>query len=266
LLFYFAFFVRLAYLHPHIHAVFIVKPTHKVMKHSNTQAVAYRHNQESTWCVEDQPATKLASYGARSLTNTELLATLLNGMKDASEVARHLYANADNNLNILATYSIEQLVNLQGISKKKAVVIHAAIELGRRTVEYVNRPEKIKSSQNVAEIMRPFIGHLQHEEFWLICLNRANTVLGRYKISQGGLSGTVIDTRIILKKSLDCLASSIIVSHNHPSGNTQPSDADIKITEKLKKACDTLEINLLDHVIVTAETHFSLADEGLIQP
>ena len=264
MLFYFAFFIPLPYLHPHIHAVFIVKPTHKVMKHSNTQAVAYRHNQESTWCVEDQPAIKLANNGARSLTNTELLATLLNGMKNASEVARHLYANADNSLNTLATYSIEQLVNIQGISEKKAVAIHAAIELGRRTVEYDKPLGKIKNSQNVAEMMRPLIGHLQHEEFWLICLNRANTVLGRYKISQGGLSGTVIDTRIILKKSLDCLASSIIVSHNHPSGNSVPSDADVKITEKLKQACDTLEIKLLDHVIVTAETHYSLADEGLL--
>ena len=122
----------------------------------------------------------------------------------------------------------------------------------------------VKSSETVYKLFYPLMGDLEHEEFWLLMLNRANRILGRFKVSQGGLSGTVIDTRIIMKKALDNLASSIIVCHNHPSGNKQPSDADLKITGKLKKAAEMLEIKLLDHVIIADKSYFSFADEGLI--
>ena len=130
----------------------------------------------------------------------------------------------------------------------------------------IHQPEKIpiKSSETVFRLFFPLLGELDHEEFWLLMLNRANRVLGRYKVSQGGLSGTVIDTRIILKKALDVLASSMVVCHNHPSGNNQPSDADVRITEKLKKAAGMLEIKLLDHVIIAGKSYFSFADEGLV--
>jgi DNA repair protein RadC len=141
----------------------------------------------------------------------------------------------------------------------------AAMELGRRR-SGTHHMEKvtIKSSESVFSLFHPLLGDLEHEEFWLLMLNRANRVIGRFKVSQGGLSGTVIDTRIILKKALDNLASSIIVCHNHPSGNNQPSDADVKITEKLKKAAGILEIKLLDHIIIADKSYFSFADEGLI--
>jgi len=141
----------------------------------------------------------------------------------------------------------------------------AAMELGRRRSGTPHLEKiSIKSSESVFNLFHPLLGDLEHEEFWLLMLNRANRVIGRFKVSQGGLSGTVIDTRIILKKALDNLASSIIVCHNHPSGNNQPSDADVKITEKLKKAAGILEIKLLDHVIIADKAYFSFADEGLI--
>jgi DNA repair protein RadC len=233
-------------------------------KQIDSKQINYKHHIDKTWCVEDQPANKLVNMGANSLTDTELVAILLNGTPNASEVARTLYHKAENNLSTLSHFSVEQLVNVEGIGSKKAAVINAAFELGRRNVNNSKPHDQIKSSQSVNDLMAPLIADIQHEEFWLLCLNRTNKVIGRYKISQGGLSGTVIDTRIILKKSIDVLASSIIVCHNHPSGNKQPSEADIKITDKLKKAAETLEIKLLDHVIVTTEGHFSFADEGLL--
>ena len=147
----------------------------------------------------------------------------------------------------------------------KAITLLAALEIGRRR-SGMHQVEKVpvKSSDTVFNLFHPLLGDLDHEEFWLLMLNRANRVLGKYKVSQGGLSGTVIDTRIILKKALNNLASSIIVCHNHPSGNIQPSDADVKITGKLKKAAEMLEIKLLDHVIIADKSYFSFADEGLI--
>jgi DNA repair protein RadC len=172
---------------------------------------------------------------------------------------------AGNSLHQLGRQGIEELVRIKGVGTAKAITLIAAMELGRRRAS-LHSAEKIpvKSSETVYQLFHPIIGDLEHEEFWLLMLNRANRVLGRYKVSQGGLSGTVIDTRIILKKALDNLASSIIVCHNHPSGNNQPSEADLKITEKLKKAAEMLEIKLLDHVIIADKSYFSFADEGLI--
>lgn len=234
------------------------------MKHTENEALQYDHNREYTWCVQDQPSVKLANMGAKALTDTELIASLLSGTPNATEIARTLYAKANNDLDTLSHFSIEQLVTVEGITAKRAAIIRAAFELGHRNATKVKELVAVKSSETVKQIMSPLLADLQHEEFWLICLNRANKILGKYKISQGGLSGTIIDTRIILKKSLDCLASSIIVVHNHPSGNVQPSDADIKITDKLNKAAKSLEISLLDHVIISFEGHFSFADEGLL--
>lgn len=234
------------------------------MKQIKNEQFNYVHNQQSTWCVQDQPSTKLYEKGVTSLTDTDLIAVLLGGVPNAAILARTLYAEAGNNLFTLATFSLSNLTNFKGLTERKASALVAAFELGRRTQNESNDKLPIKNSETVYNLLKPTIADLQHEEFWLITLNRAHRVIGRYKISQGGLSGTVIDTRIILKKSLDDLACSIIVSHNHPSGNTQPSEADIKITKKLKDAAEILEIKLLDHVIVTKDSYFSLADEGLI--
>ncbi len=228
----------------------------------------YNSHTIKTWAVEDRPREKGLANGIQNLTDTELLAILLNsGTKNMSavELARILLKRAGNNLHGLGRLTVGDLVKINGVGPVKAISVLAAMELGRRR-ESMHEPEKtqVKSSETVYDLFQPILGDLEHEEFWLLLLNRANRVLGRFKVSQGGLSGTVIDTRIIMKKAIDNLASSIIVCHNHPSGNKQPSDADVKITEKLKKATGMLEIKLLDHVIIADKSYFSFADEGLI--
>lgn len=229
---------------------------------------AYKSHALKTWAVEERPREKVMANGVRFLSDAELIATLLgSGIKNmtAVELGRTILKGAGNNLHELGRQTVGDLVKIRGVGPAKAISVLAAMELGRRRAG-LHQPEKIpvKSSETVYNLFHPLLGDLEHEEFWLLMLNRANRVLGRFKVSQGGLSGTVIDTRIILKKALDNLASSIIICHNHPSGNNQPSDADVKITEKLKKAAEMLEIKLLDHVIIAEKSYFSFADEGLI--
>jgi len=228
----------------------------------------YNSQALTSWAVEDRPREKVMANGIQYLSNAELIAILLgSGTRHmtAVELARQILKEAGNSLQELGRKGIGELVRIKGVGPAKATSILAALELGRRRAG-MQYSEKIpvKSSETVYRLFHPLMGDLEHEEFWLLMLNRANRILGRFKVSQGGLSGTVIDTRIILKKALDNLASSIIVCHNHPSGNKQPSDADLKITEKLKKAAEMLEIKLLDHVIIADKSYFSFADEGLI--
>jgi DNA repair protein RadC len=228
----------------------------------------YKSQALTTWAVEERPREKVLANGVQYLSNAELLAILLgSGTRHmtAVELARQIMNESGNSLQELGRSGIGELVRIKGVGPAKAICILAALELGRRRAG-VQHSDKVavKSSETVYKIFHPLMGDLEHEEFWLLMLNRANRVLGKYKVSQGGLSGTVIDTRIILKKALDNLASSIIVCHNHPSGNQQPSDADLKITNKLKKAAEMLEIKLLDHVIIADKSYFSFADEGLI--
>jgi DNA repair protein RadC len=228
----------------------------------------YQSHTLKSWAVEERPREKGLANGIQYLTDAELLAILVgSGTRNitAVELARAILGKAGNNLHELGRQSVGDLVKIKGVGPAKAIIVLAAMELGRRRTG-MHQVEKvsIKSSETVFKLFHPLLGDLDHEEFWLLMLNRSNKVLGRFKVSQGGLSGTVIDTRIILKKALDNLASSIIVCHNHPSGNNQPSDADVKITEKLKKASEMLEIKLLDHVIIADKSYFSFADEGLI--
>jgi len=228
----------------------------------------YQSRALKTWAVEERPREKVMANGIQYLSDAELLAILVgSGTRNmtAVELARKILGKAGNNLHELGRLSVGDLLKIKGVGPAKAISVMAAMELGRRRAG-IHQTEKIpvKSSETVFSIFHPLLGDLDHEEFWLLMLNRANKVLGRFKVSQGGLSGTVIDTRIILKKALDNLASSIIVCHNHPSGNNQPSDADVKITEKLKKAAEMLEIKMLDHVIIADKSYFSFADEGLI--
>ena len=228
----------------------------------------YNTHALTQWAVEERPREKGLANGVQQLSDTELIAILLrSGTRNmtAVELARQLLSQVDHNLQELGKLAVHDLLKQKGIGPAKAISLLAALELGRRRggIQQIDKTP-VKSSRTVFHLFHPLLGDLEHEEFWLLMLNRANRVLGRFKVSQGGLSGTVIDTRIILKKALDNLASSIIVCHNHPSGNTQPSDADIKITEKLKKAAEMLEIKLLDHVIIADTSYFSFADEGLV--
>ena len=221
-----------------------------------------------SWAVRERPREKVLANGIQNLSDAELLAILMGSgtrNKTAVDLARQILGEVEYNLHDLGRQSISDLQKIKGIGPAKAIAVQAAMELGRRRTG-TQQMEKvsIKSSESVFSLFHALMGDLEHEEFWLLMLNRANRVIGRFKVSQGGLSGTVIDTRIILKKALDNLASSIIVCHNHPSGNKQPSDADVKITEKLKKAAEILEIKLLDHIIIADKSYFSFADEGLI--
>lgn len=218
--------------------------------------------------MEDRPREKILKQGIQNLSNSELMAVLIgSGTKEmnAVELSRIVLASADNNLDELGKQSIDSLVNIKGIGIAKAITLLAALELGSRRGRSYN-PEKvaIKSSLTAYDLLHPILGELEHEEFWVVILNRAHKVLGTKKISQGGLTGTVIDTRMILKHALDKRATSIIVSHNHPSGNRNPSEADVSITKKLNKAAALMDITLLDHLIIADHTYFSFADEGLL--
>ncbi len=220
------------------------------------------------WAVEDRPREKLIQKGTASLSDAELLAILINsGTKDKSavDVGRELLGLVNNNLNSLGKLTIADLKKIRGIGIARAVTIVAALELGRRRkqseVEYV---PQIRSSKDVSDIFQPLLSDLMHEEFWILFLNRSNKVITRMKLSQGGLSGTVTDVRMIMKKAVECLASGIIVCHNHPSGNLNPSEADSKITQKIKEAGNLMDIQLLDHLIISDKDYYSFADNGIL--
>lgn len=220
------------------------------------------------WAVEDRPRERLIRQGASSLSDAELLAILISsGTRDRSAVdlGRELLNSVNNNLNRLGRLAITDIKKIHGIGTARAVTIAAALELGRRR-KLAEPPDykQIKCSGDVAEIFQPLLSDLQHEEFWILFLNRSNKVIERMRLSQGGISGTVTDVRIVMKKAIEYLASGIIVCHNHPSGNLNPSESDTKITQKIKEAGKLMDIQLLDHLIISEKDYYSFADNGLI--
>jgi DNA repair protein RadC len=220
------------------------------------------------WAVEDRPREKLLSKGIHSLSDSELIALLIgSGTRNvtAVELARQILSMAGNSLDKLGKYAVSDLKKLKGIGQARAITIIAALELGRRR-KLSNTPEtnKISSSSDVFNLMYPLLSDLSYEEFWILILNRSNRVVEKRKISQGGIAGTVTDVRIILKMAIENLATSVILCHNHPSGNFQPSDADIAITHRLKDSATIMDISLLDHLIIAGKAYFSFADENLI--
>ncbi|MBN2611526.1 MAG: DNA repair protein RadC [Bacteroidales bacterium] len=220
------------------------------------------------WAVEDRPREKLMGKGIQALSDTELLAIILrNGTVELSavELARQLLQHSGNNLNNLGKLTVKELTMFKGIGEAKAITIVAALELGkRRKLAGITDKPSIKSSRDVYDIFHPLLADLPYEEFWILLLNRSNRVVKKVKISQGGVAGTVIDNRLILKTAIENLASSVILCHNHPSGNLNPSEADADITGKLKVAAEYMDIKLLDHIIVADHAYFSFADEGRI--
>ncbi|WP_167610328.1 RadC family protein [Maribellus sediminis] len=220
------------------------------------------------WAAEDRPREKLLSRGARALTDAELIAILIgsgNLEETAVELSKRILSASDNNLNELGRKNIDFLKAFNGIGEAKAVTIAAALELGKRRKEAeVFNKNKITGSKDAADFFFPILGDLNHEEFWVMLLNRGNKIIDTFMISQGGISGTVIDVRLILKVALEKLASSIILCHNHPSGTMQASDADLKITSKIKNAAEIMDITVLDHVIIGQNTYLSFADEGML--
>lgn len=220
------------------------------------------------WALEDRPREKLLYKGIAALSDAELIAILLgsgNNEQSAVDLARDVLKLADNKLMKLGKLGIGDLQQLKGVGEVKAINIMAAMELGRRRkASDITDDQKIRSSNDVYALFHPLLSDLSYEEFWLIYLNRSNKVISRLKISQGGISGTITDVRLIMKKALEVLASSIIICHNHPSGNREPSDADKRITQKIKEAASYFDISLLDHLIVTDNGFYSFADSGIL--
>jgi DNA repair protein RadC len=228
----------------------------------------YKRLSIRNWAVEDRPREKMLVKGIQSISDSELIALLIgSGTKQNSavELARHILGMAGNNLDKLGKFTVHDLKKLKGIGQAKAIAIVAALELGRRR-KTAEAPEtvKITSSNDVYTLIYPLLCDLPHEEFWVLILNRSNKVIDKQKISQGGITGTVTDIRMILKLAIDNLATSIILCHNHPSGNLQPSEADISITRRLKESSSLMDIALLDHIIIAGKNYYSFTDNNLI--
>ncbi len=221
-----------------------------------------------SWNEDDRPREKLLLKGKSALSDAELIAILIgsgNREESAVDLSRRVLSSVENNLNELGRLSISELVKFKGIGEAKSISIIAALELGkrRRSEEALIR-NKITSSVSVFELLQPTIGDLPHEEFWAVYLNNSNKVLHSQQLSKGGITGTVVDVRLTMKTAIELGAVGIILAHNHPSGALKPSQADIKLTKKFKLAGDSLDIKVLDHLIITENAYFSFADEQLL--
>jgi DNA repair protein RadC len=220
------------------------------------------------WEDEDKPREKMLLKGKQSLSNAELVAIILgsgNTDESAVELSQRILQSVDNNLIGLSQLSISELSQFKGIGEAKAVSVVAAMELGRRRRESeVLERKVISSSKDAFEIFQPNLADCPYEEFWVLLLKRSNQIIGKYAVSQGGVSGTVADPKRIFNLALQHLASGIILCHNHPSGSVKPSEQDIAITKKIKSGTLLLDINLLDHIIIGEEKYYSFADEGII--
>ena len=221
-----------------------------------------------SWALDDRPREKLIAKGKGALSDSELVAILIgSGNKDESAVdlSKKILQSVGGNLNQLAKLSLEKLMQFKGIGKAKAIAIITALELGkRRQFEEVLVMPKIASSKEVNAIMNPIIADLPHEEFWVLFLNNSNKVLAKSQMSKGGITATLVDIRLLFKQALEMAAVGIVVCHNHPSGKLEPSQADKQLTQKIKAAAHTLDIKLLDHLIITEKAYFSFADEGIL--
>jgi DNA repair protein RadC len=220
------------------------------------------------WSDDDKPREKLVQKGRSVLSDAELIAILIgsgSSSESAVELSKRILASVDNNLNELGRLSINQLKAFKGIGEAKAVSIAAALEVGRRRRGQDSlKIEKIGSSQDVYHLLQPLLGDLEHEEFWILFLNNSNKVMHKAQLSKGGITGTLVDVRLIMKQTLDLGAVAIILAHNHPSGTLKPSNADKQITQKIKLACETLDIKVLDHLIITQKSYYSFADDKIL--
>lgn len=221
-----------------------------------------------SWAEDDRPREKLLFKGRSALSDAELIAILLgSGSRDLSAVdlAKQVLASSDNQLSKLARLQVDDLKKFRGIGEAKAVSIVAALELGRRRREEEGvQTERVVSSKDAYEMMSGVLSDLDHEEFWVILLSRSHRYKGKVCISRGGIAGTVVDQRLIFKPAIEKLASSIILCHNHPSGNLKPSTQDINLTKKVVKSGYVLDIHVQDHIIFTDDGFYSFADEGIL--
>ncbi len=219
------------------------------------------------WAEDDRPREKLLLKGKAALSDAELIAILIGSgstSETAVDLSKRILQSLNNQLSELGKLSVKDLTKFKGIGEAKAISIIAALELGRRRKD--SEPDKrvkITSSQSAFDVIYPHLGDLNYEEFWVIFLNRANEVIGKESVSRGGVSGTVVDPKVVFKSAVQFPASAIILAHNHPSGNLKPSQADHQITKKLKDAGNSLDIPVLDHLIIGERDYFSFVDEGV---
>lgn len=220
------------------------------------------------WALEDRPREKMMEKGAAALSDAELLAILIgsgNTEESAVELMRRLLLSCDNNLNSLAKWEVCDFSKFKGMGPAKSVTLMAALELGkRRNLQHTKERLRISSSKDIYGIFQPIMCDLEREEFWVLLLNQAAKVIDKIRISIGGIDGTYTDVRTILREALLQRATQIAVVHNHPSGNIHPSQQDRTLTEHIRKAASTMNIHLIDHVIVCEDNFYSFADEGLL--
>ena len=217
---------------------------------------------------DDRPREKFLLKGKSALSDSELLAIILgsgNTQESAVDLSRRILKSVDNNWQKLSLLSIKDLMKFKGIGEAKAISVAAALEIGRRKASQ-EIPEKIsiKSSAEAFAVFFPHLSDLRTEEFWVIFLNQKNQIIYKSQISKGGITGTIVDVRVLFKIALEHFATSIIVAHNHPTGNLKPSDADLKITRNIKNAGEIIDIKLTDHLIIGENEFFSFQDEGLL--
>jgi DNA repair protein RadC len=233
------------------------------MDNYTTPLAAIKH-----WAEDDRPREKLIAKGPTNLSDAELLAILIaSGSRNESAVdlCKRILNSVGNNLGELAKLSVPDLMKFKGIGDAKAITIVAALELGkRRRLAEATKREAITCSKDAYDILLPLFEDLKHEEFWVLLLNRANKVVRKEKVSAGGVAGTVVDNKMIMKLAIDTLASGMVLAHNHPSGNLKPSQQDVAVTRQIKQAGQLLDINLVDHLIVTDHGYYSFADEGAL--
>ncbi len=231
------------------------------MEQQYIQKLSLKH-----WADDDKPREKLTTKGRQSLSDSEIIAIIIgsgNTEQSAVELSKTILASCQNNLNELGKLSISDLCRFKGIGEAKAISLIAAIELGRRRSETMPVDKtRILSSKDAYIELAPTLCDLPHEEFWMLLLNRGNGIEDKLLISRGGISSTVVDARLIFKPAIDKLATGIILAHNHPSGITKPSPQDLELTKRLKDAGKTLDIEVIDHLIIAGKTYYSFADEG----
>ena len=220
------------------------------------------------WAVDDRPREKLIAKGPASLSNAELIAILIssgNKEESALDLSQRILMNVDNDFRELSKLTVEKLMHFKGIGEAKAVSIVTAMEIGRRReLKALKSKPKVSCSKDVFQIMHPILHTLEHEEFWALYLNNSNKVLEKCQISKGGITGALVDIRLLFKRAVELAAVALVISHNHPSGKLKPSDADKQLTKKISKAGETLDIKLLDHIIVSEKSYFSFADSNEI--
>ena len=220
------------------------------------------------WPEEDRPREKLLSKGCSILTNAELLGGLLGSgyqAQSAVGLAKNILISVNNDLHQLAQLSVNDLIKFKGVGHAKTINIISALELARRQDEFNLKSNKIITcSKDVYEFMRAELMDIQHEEFWIILLKRNNEIIAKKQISKGGISGTLVDPKIVFKHALDRQASTLVLIHNHPSENINASQTDINLTKKIKKAGDLLDISIIDHIIYTNAGYYSFVDHSLV--